>query len=294
MSSETAIRHNFQKGTASKHPVGKQADIAALRQLIATTERRDGRGHGSDDGAPVQGLRPWRSGVPNIDLVLPESGLSRRGVHEVSGASYADTIAASAYLLALLKRLADVSDTLSRAPVLWCQPAWAQREFGSIYGTGLRAFGFDPKRFLFVHATRNSDLLWALEEGARAGCLLAAIGEVDTVSFTQTRRLSLAAAVAGTPVLLLRSEHDRTASAAETRWRVRAEPRGSDPLVPDAPGNAHWQVELSRCRGGRPANWTVEWEHEAYRLRLVEDLCSRSPEMADAPLETPRLRLASG
>lgn len=285
----------FARNTAQvRQAGGSHAKIVGLRQLIETLERGERRGrlaHGAV-ADPSQAL--WRTGISEIDLKLPEEGLSRYGLHEFSGADHAATPAASAYLLTLLRQLAQIAGAASGAPVLWCQTAGMRREFGLAHGAGLSGFGFDPQNFLFVDGVRNNDVLWALEEGARAGCLLAVIGEVDEVSFTQTRRLSLAAATTGTPVLLLRPHQDRSASAAETRWQAEARPGKSDPFVAETPGSMRWHIELNRCRGGQPGNWTVEWDHEAYRFRLAGEFRARSPEVAMEPLGRPRLRLASG
>lgn len=289
------LTERFARNTDQAQQSGEQhTKIVGLRQLIETLEKGERRNRFAR--GVVAGPPPalWRTGVSEIDLKLPEEGLSRYGLHEFSGVDHAATPAASAYLLALLRQLAQVAGTASGAPVLWCQTASMRREFGAVHGAGLSGFGFDPQNFLFVDGARNNDVLWALEEGARAGCLFAVIGEVDAVSFTQTRRLSLAAAATGTPVLLLRPHHDRSASAAETRWQVEARPGDSDPFVAEAPGSMRWQIELSRCRGGRPGDWTVEWDHEAYRFRLAGEFRARSPEVAKAPLGRPRLRLASG
>lgn len=285
---EVLLRGGFQ------HAVDTSSKIAGLRRLIAATERQATRKYVHPERKAGFPSSIWCSGVADIDTALPEGGLSRDGVHEFSGEQYADMPVAGAYLLALLRRLADLDKTPSSRYVLWCQTARAEREFGAPYGAGLREFGFDPQRFLFVSSAKNNDVLWALEEGARAGSLLAVIGEVDVISFTQTRRLSLAAAVAGTPVLLLRSDQDRAASAAETRWHVRAVPGVSDRFVSTVPGHARWQIVLNRCHGGRPGNWTVEWEHEAHRFHLVEDFCARSSEMAEAQIPKSHMRLASG
>lgn len=285
---DVLLRSGFQ------HAVETSSKITALRRLIAATERQATRNHVRSDEKIRFPSSVWCSGVADIDAALPEGGLSRDGVHEFSGEQYADMPVAAAYLLALLGRLANLEQVPSSRYVLWCQTVRAEREFGAPYGAGLREFGFDPKRFLFVSSAKNNDVLWALEEGARAGSLLAVVGEVDAVSFTQTRRLSLAAAAAGTPVLLLRSDQDRAASAAETRWRVQAAPGVSDRLVSTVPGHARWQIALNRCHGGRPGNWTVEWEHEAHRFRLVKDLCARSSEMAEAQIPESYMRLASG
>ena len=228
----------------------------------------------------------WCPGVSEIDDALPCAGLNVGAVHEVSGMAYADAVAASGYALGLLSRLMTAAGSTSNATILWCQTVHTRQEFAAIHGAGLKAFGLDPDQFLFANTVSNRNALWALEEGARSSSLLAVVGEVGAVSFTETRRLSLAAAAHGTPVLLLRPHNDFSASAAETRWRIAAAPGAPDPFVPNAPGNARWQVKLARCRGGKPGAWTMEWCYETHRFSLAEQFSSRSPQVADTPVST--------
>lgn len=265
--------------------------LADLRDLLARTERRvSQRWQGNIPPLPEGKTKPenssprWGLDVSEVSNALPETGLGLASVHDVSGATHGDTAAATGYVLALLKRLADSLQSKPDKPVLWCQASPARTEFGTIHGHGLKAFGLDPGAFLFVQARHNRDVLWALEEGARTAGLLAVVGEVGTASFTESRRLTLAAAAGGTPVLLLRAHDDRMASAAETCWRVAAVPGAADPFVTNAPGNPRWRIELSRCRGGRPGAWTVEWNNETHRFHLAEKFFSRSSRMAGTPL----------
>lgn len=263
---------------AADTDVHKPEKLAHLRQLIAAAEQR-----APVIKAPVQDQAgaSWQSGVAEIDTALPDGCFNRTGVHEVSGASHGETATASAYLAALLKQLFKASQGLPRRQVLWCQTHAAAREFGLLQGAGLRAFGLDPAQFLFVHTAKNTDVLWALEEGARAATLLAVVGEIDTMSFTHSRRLTLAAAAGATPVLVLRPHHDKIASAADTRWQIGANPSAGDPFAPEAPGNLQWHVALTRCRGGKSGVWDVEWFHETHRFRLAQQLSSRLPRVAE-------------
>ena len=273
--------------------IGHDDKIAALRRLILTAGHQKTGPLSKRADAPSLVPQPWTTGVADIDAALPAYGLNRHGVHEVMGGGHSDTAAASAYMLALLNRLPAFPDAGARRFVLFCQTALERQEFGTLYGNGLRAFGLNPADIILVRA-KNDEVLWALEEGARAGCLRAVIGELDTASFTQTRRLTLAAAAGETPILLLRPQRGSTTSAAETRWQVSAQPGNGDPLLPKAPHTPRWRIELSRCRGGRTGAWTVEWNYEAYRFGLFEQLPNRLSEMAHAPGGYQRLRQASG
>lgn len=260
-------------GTRDQH-----SKLAHLRQLMAGAQKHGVKPKTLGEGAACHLLPVWQTGVAEIDAALPKQGLSRAHVHEVSGNAHGDGPTAAAYLAALLKQLAKAADATPRRQVLWCQTARAAREFGTLYGAGLNAFGLDPDTFVFVQGAKNKDVLWALEEGARAQTVLAVVGEVDGVSFTHSRRLTLAAAAGGTPVLVLRPHDDQTASAAETRWRLSARAGAGDPFVSEIPGSPCWQVELSRSRGGQSGSWCVEWHYETHCFHLAEQFSPRWPE----------------
>ncbi|MEO1280370.1 MAG: hypothetical protein AAFV69_01410 [Pseudomonadota bacterium] len=279
---------------APEQTLARLAKITDLKRLIAQSEQRVtvsrpdllsdqqmSKRLTSCVGEIGQLGQPWNTGIEDIDDVLPIAGMSAGAVHEVSGAAYGDTVAASSYVLSLLWQLARLAPS---GPILWCQTTKSQQEFGSVYGAGLKAFGFHASQFIFAETPHKHDVLWALEEGARSRSLLAVVGEVDAISFTQTRRLSLAAAKSGTPVLLLRAHNDLSASATETRWRIATTQGMPDPFLSNAPGNPCWQVELVRCRGGRPGSWNVEWNNETHRFSLVEQFSSRSSEVANTAI----------
>src|SRR5262249_7394643 len=150
-----------------------------------------------------------------------------------------------------------------------------------LYGPGLAAHGLDPARLAIVRASRDDEILWAIEEGLRAGPasgLVAVVGEVGRLPMVAGRRLQLAAERSGIPALLLRrwrggaeaaNERNRP-SAAMTRWRVtpRSSATGTLPLKNPLPrwgrggrnwiGRPQWWVELLRCRGGMSAAWDLE------------------------------------
>ncbi|KAA2211169.1 hypothetical protein F0Q34_21545 [Pseudoroseomonas oryzae] len=68
---------------------------------------------------------------------------------------------------------------------------------------------------------------------------------------TATRRLQLAAEGSPRIGLLLRNVAGCGPSSAVTRWRV-----GS---LPDTAARPRWQLDLLRCRAGRPASWQACW-----------------------------------
>lgn len=224
-------------------------------------------------------------GDPGLDAALPEGGLELGAVHEIVPAAAGDMAAALGFASGLLARIAG-----SRAgPVLWAATRSPGRHT-TAYPVGLAAFGLDPGRLVQLRARTARDVLWALEESLATDAFAAAIGILATdgrrYDFTASRRLSLRAAASGGTAILLRAADGAAiaaagnATAAATRWSVSSRP--SRPVRhPGHPmpglGPPRWQVELTRCKRGRPNGWLVEWDHETLRFHLAAPLADRAP-----------------
>ena len=61
-----------------------------------------------------------------------------------------------------------------------------------IFPPGLKAFGIEPDRVIFVDLKREKDVLWATEEVLKCEGLAAVASEIRELSFTVSRRLQLA------------------------------------------------------------------------------------------------------
>lgn len=147
--------------------------------------------------------------------------------------------------------------------------------FGLPYPPGLKFFGIDPSRILFVHCASERDCLWAMEEGLRLGGIAGVIGaRAKTMDLTASRRLQLAAEQANTPVFLLRNYNDKAPSAAVTRWRIASAPSARDQF--GFYKNPCFRVALDYARGGKTGEWVVEWTHDALSLRLSSVLGDRA------------------
>jgi len=217
--------------------LSKRALLDDLRRRIAHLEHPS---LGQDAPPPSLAF-----GVPEIDGHLPWGGLAPAALHEAVPAAPGDVTPALGFAAALLGRAART------APVLWC------RSRRDLYAPGLKALGLDAGNLVVVEASKDRELLWAMEEGLRSGALAAVLGEIRELSVTAARRLQLAAEEGGTLALLA---HGGAAPVALTRWRVAAaasrHPHGA------WPGAACWQIELLRCRGGPAGQWLVEWLDE--------------------------------
>jgi protein ImuA len=253
-------------------PSYRRDRLASLRDRIRRIECS-----GREETAAALAL-----GVAEIDAHLSAGGLARGALHELIAHSPGDDGAVTDFCAALLARiLAD-----RKKSVLWCLQDRAI-EAGEIYPPGLARLRLDATRLLAVRVRRDTDTLWAMEEGLRCTGLAAVVGEVRMADLTASRRLQLAAEAGGIPALLLRpSSEIPEPSAAATRWRIAAapsRPRGWAAELGE-PGPACWQATLFRCRGGAPGSWLMEWDDETGDLALAAPVRDRPDKPRDAGL----------
>jgi len=246
--------------------------LSELRERVKRIERST---------LAIHGVLPF--GVAAIDRVLPDGGLVRGALHEILGAGgdEEDGALAAAFAAGILGRLA------GDGTVLWCLPR------PDLYGHGLAAHGLDPAHIVLVRAPRDSEILWAMEEGLRTPGIAAVVGEVGTLAAVASRRLQLAAERSGITAFLLRRWRDSGQAARErnlpnaavTRWRIAALP--SQPLRGEpGVGRPRWRAELLRCRGGEPACWEVEEADATGHVSLAAALADRPP----VPVATEKFR----
>ncbi|MBM3519597.1 MAG: hypothetical protein FJX63_02320 [Alphaproteobacteria bacterium] len=243
--------------------------LAALRRHIARIEHSEPR----FDRARSRS-RPWLPGLPEIDNHLPAQGLARCGLHDMAPAAHGDMPAAMGFALALALRRLD--DPAERRPLLWCRLARVEREHGRLYGHGLERLGLARRRLITVTLKKPAALLWLMEEALKSGALATILGDAEAIhaDLTATRRLALAARAGKSAALLLFAGAPAAATASQTRWRIAAAASRSPPADDRAPGIPAWTLELTRARGGRPGQWTVEWHHAPHRFALVSGLRS--------------------
>lgn len=216
----------------------RNLDLARLQAI----SDRIGRDEGTEDILPL--------GLPSIDRILPDGGLRRGALHEIEAPG--DDMAGIGFALALASRAAGAS------PILWCQ-AGSAPDPGPLYGPGLRQFGLSPAALLIARPAKPRDVLWAMEEGLRAGAVAAVIGQGVVPDMIASRRLQLAARThGGLAILVLPRRIAAPPSSAETRWIVGAAPSA------EAPKNSlpRWRLTLRRCRRGKgwDEHWHVHWD----------------------------------
>lgn len=191
-------------------------------------------------------------------------GWARGQLHELTAADPRDAAAACAFA-AILARLA-----AEAKPWLWLRTERAARAQGQLHAPGLAELGIDPATLLVGTVADDVALLGAAIDAARCAALGAVVCEhwrnPSALDLTAGRRLLLAAERSGVTLIQLRIEAKPAASAAHSRWAVRAAP--SAELAANAPGAPAFEVELLRRRGGAAGGiWTLEWDRDAAAFR---------------------------
>ncbi len=231
-------------------PMDRPALLAALRARIGRLER----------AGAAAALARSQAGVVNlsesIDAHLPGGGLARAGLHEILAA---EPGAAASFAAVILGR----ASASIGGPVLWIGPepdAWPP---------GLARFGLSPAELVMVRAPRSTDALWAMEEALRCPAVAGALLNLSEIDLTSARRLQLAAEAGGALGILLRPDSEEAGhTTALTRWRVNTLPgTGSAHSL----GDPRWSLDLLRCRGNTPRNWTVTWRTTTDRLDTDQD-----------------------
>lgn len=227
-----------------------------LRERIRRIER----------GGAAKPRRVLSFGLPELDRRLPEDGLALGALHEVgpSGPDLTHAAAAGLFVGGVLARLS--------GPVLWCLRS------RDLFAPGLAAVGLNPGRVLYAETYGgDASVLLVMEEGLRHRQLAGVVGEVAKLTMTAARRLQLAAEASGVVAFVLRRWTNTKVigpTAAVTRWRLTALP--SAPLLVAAGiGRARWRIELTRCRGGEPADWILEACDATGHLGVPADLADR-------------------
>jgi protein ImuA len=139
-----------------------------------------------------------------------------------------------------------------------------------VFPPGLKAFGIEPDRVVFVDLKRDREVWWAMEEALKCEGLAAVVGETPEVSLTASRRFQLAVEQSKVTGFLLR-HHPRSPQpiACVARWMITSL---TSSLEGDMPGLGHprWTVELTKVRNGQPGIWEMEWVAGRFRSIVRE------------------------
>jgi protein ImuA len=188
------------------------------------------------------------SGLGVIKNAFPNASFPLGCLHEFMSSQPEDSAATNGFIAGLLASLMGNYGTL-----LWIGSS------RKLFPPALKAFGLTPEHFIFIDVQKQKDVLWVMDEALKCPALSAVVGELKDISFTESRRLQLAAEHSQVTGFVLRhTSRTPNTTACVSRWKITS--MISEP-IDDLPGIGYpkWRVELLRVRNGKPDSWDIQW-----------------------------------
>lgn len=200
----------------------------------------------------LQSSEPSNGATTNVPLgpinaAFPNHSFPLGVVHEFFAARPETTACTSGFIagiLSFIMKNKGVAIWLCKEPV--------------IFPPGLKSFGIDPEKIIFLYLKRQQEILWCVEEALKCKGLSAVIAELRDLDFTASRRLQLAASKSNVTSFIIK-QPSPTTTASVARWKITPLPSvAADDGMPGI-GFPQWTVELLRVRNGKTGTWQVQW-----------------------------------
>lgn len=206
----------------------------------------------------MQGLgklstEPFTTGLYPFATAFPGNVFPTGAIHEFISYESANAASTSGFITAIISKL--IKDG---GLCLWVSNG------KRVFPFGLKHFGLEPDRVVFINAERTKDALWIIEEALKCEALTAVVGEIKELGFTESRRLQLAIKNSGVTGFIHRHcPHRENAVACTTRWKISSLPSLINDNLPGV-GHSTWDVQLVKMRNGRPHSWQVTWQNKTF------------------------------
>ncbi|MCO5241229.1 MAG: Error-prone repair protein ImuA [Chitinophagaceae bacterium] len=169
-------------------------------------------------------------------------------VHECISATPSAAAAASGFIASILGSLMQ-----NGGSCVWISPERI------IFPPGLKSFGIEADRVLFIHLKKEKDICWAMEAALQVEGLAGVVGELSNLDFAVSRRLQLAVEKSGVTGFVVRHQPRRLhPTACVSRWQITSQASYHPDGIPGV-GFPCWEVELQKIRGGKPGSWELVW-----------------------------------
>lgn len=197
-------------------------------------------------------------GLGIIEKAFPNHVFPTGTVHEFLSHEPANTAATSGFITGLLNGLMKKGGAC-----LWIGTK------RTVFPPALKLFGIQPDQIIFIDLKKEKDVLWAVEEALKCESLVAVVGELNEITFSESRRLQLAVEQSRVTGFLHRSNpRSVNTLACVSRWKITSLSSELEEGMPGV-GFPRWHVELSKVRNGEPGSWQLEWSEG--RFRHVEE-----------------------
>lgn len=212
-----------------------------------------------------RGNSPLDAGLGPIIKSFPNSTFPVGCIHEFVSQKKEDATTTTGFVAGLINSL-----MINSGAALWISSS------RTLFPPALKAFGIQPERFIFIDLKRERDVLWAMDEALKCGALSVVVGEIQNVSFMESRRLQLAVEQSQVTGFILRSNLSKVnTTACISRWKITSMP---SELIEDLPGIGFpkWKVELVRVKNGKTGEWEVVWGFDKLSLTTRFDVRSKA------------------
>lgn len=219
------------------------ADREIIEQLRKHIQTLEGNAH--PENLPLKPI-----GLGPIESAFQDQIFAQGAIHELISISSEDATCTSGFLSVVLGKLMQPGRSC-----IWISTVPRR----SIYPPALKAFGVDPERILFLDCPKPKITLWAIEEALKCNALPAVVGELNELSFNESRRLQLAAEQSRVTGFIHRFRpKSENAVACVSRWKVSALPSELSNGKPGL-GFPRWNIDLLKIKNGMPRSWKVQW-----------------------------------
>ncbi len=186
------------------------------------------------------------TGLWEVEKAFPDQTFPVGAVHEFISNAKEDAAATNGFMSGLISKL------MKKGTAVWVS---SKR---TLFPPALKVFGIEPERIIFIDLWRQKDVLWAIEEALKCDAVSAVIGELNELSFTESRRLQLAVEQSRVTGFIHRyNPKSENITACVSRWKIK--PIASDINGIPGTGFPRWNVQLLKVRNGKPGAWQIEW-----------------------------------
>ena len=219
-----------------------KADIISRLQkdILSLQGFRQSAGEGKDAG-----LNLIRHAFPNSTFPLG-------AIHEFFCSAAEGTTASSGFISAIMASL------MKTGYSVWISSSQ------TIFPPALQSFGINAERIIFLHIKKEKEKLWAMEEVLKCDSIASVVGEINELSFIESRRLQLAVEKSRVTGFLVRYNPKNLSTACVARWKIENLP-GNQTDLPGL-GFPVWNVSLLKIRNGKPGNWQLEWKNNRFHF----------------------------
>lgn len=206
-------------------------------------------------------------GLGSVEAAFPANVFPIGVIHELTSTKATEASAVSGFIAGLLGTLMKKGGFC-----LWISH---QR---TLFPAGLKRFGVDPHKVIFIDVKREKEVLWAVEQALKCDQLAAVIGEVQEISFAESQRLQLAVEQSRVTGFLHRYQpNNQNNLACATRWKITPLPSRLEDAMPGV-GFTSWRVELIKVRNGRPGIWQMEWREGGFQINELPSVFTETAE----------------